>query len=91
MMFTTADFFVDFVSNRNIEAKVIRGNIPVSNGVIHVLDDVIYFDYQSVIEELDTRPELRLETLTITPKGRSINCCKYFVLNSVNNCMTGML
>lgn len=43
-----------YVSSNKVRAKIIQANIPVSNGVIHVLDDLLFFIYRNMKQKIDT-------------------------------------
>ncbi|XP_041355644.1 uncharacterized protein LOC121373221 isoform X2 [Gigantopelta aegis] len=43
-----------YISNNQVKAKVIQANIPVANGVLHVIDNLLYFKYQNIIQKVQT-------------------------------------
>ncbi|XP_046575754.1 uncharacterized protein LOC124283773 [Haliotis rubra] len=48
-----------YVVNNNMWAKVIVPDIPASNGVIHIINNLVYYPYKTVMEMLDSSDELR--------------------------------
>ncbi|WAR06644.1 BGH3-like protein [Mya arenaria] len=43
-----------YVTNNRVRARVIRANLPVSNGVIHVIDNLLFFVYRNMLQTLQT-------------------------------------
>ncbi|KAL5020344.1 hypothetical protein ScPMuIL_003236, partial [Solemya velum] len=41
-----------YVSNNHVRAKVVLPNIPVKNGVVHVIDDLLYYIYMNIIQKI---------------------------------------
>lgn len=52
-------FFLVFVQSNRIRAKITFPNIPVANGVVHVIDHILYFIYKTVFVETNTTQSLR--------------------------------
>ncbi|XP_071098582.1 fasciclin-1-like isoform X2 [Haliotis cracherodii] len=48
-----------YVVNNNMWAKVIVPDIPASNGIIHIINNLVYYPYKTVAEMLDSTDELR--------------------------------
>ncbi|XP_069103214.1 uncharacterized protein [Argopecten irradians] len=48
-----------YVMNNKVRARVVEANIPVSNGVIHVIDNLLYFVYMNVVQKLKEMPETK--------------------------------
>ena len=40
------------VSSGDVTAQIVRGNITVANGVIHVIDRLLGFVYNSALEQI---------------------------------------
>ncbi|XP_033726221.1 fasciclin-1-like isoform X2 [Pecten maximus] len=48
-----------YVMNNKVRARVVEANIPVSNGVIHVIDNLLYFVYMNIVQKLKEMSETR--------------------------------
>ncbi|OWF56282.1 fasciclin-1-like isoform X2 [Mizuhopecten yessoensis] len=48
-----------YVMNNKVRARVVDANIPVSNGVIHVIDNLLYFVYMNIVQKLQEMSETR--------------------------------
>ncbi|XP_060085424.1 fasciclin-1-like, partial [Ylistrum balloti] len=48
-----------YVMNNKVRARVVEANIPVSNGVIHVIDNLLYFVYMNIIQKLKEMAETK--------------------------------
>lgn len=46
-------------------AKVIVPDIPASNGIIHIINNLVYYPYKTVAEMLDSTDELRYVYATV--------------------------
>ncbi|XP_045209356.2 fasciclin-1-like [Mercenaria mercenaria] len=42
-----------FVSSNKVRARIIQPNIPVRNGVIHVVDDLLFYIYRNMRQKID--------------------------------------
>ena len=42
-----------YVKAGGVTAKIITGNIPVANGVIHVIDEMLGFVYKTAFEQIN--------------------------------------
>lgn len=42
-----------------VRARVVQANIPVGNGVLHVIDNLLYFVYDNVVQRLGGMQETR--------------------------------
>lgn len=49
-----------FVQSNRIRAKITFPNIPVANGVVHVIDHILYFIYKTVFVETNTTKSLSI-------------------------------
>lgn len=49
-----------FVQSNRIRAKITIPNIPVANGVVHVIDHILYFIYKTVFIETNTTQSLSI-------------------------------
>lgn len=53
-------FFVSvYIQNNRVRARVTVPNIPVANGVVHVIDNMLCFIYKTVFIETNTTKSLR--------------------------------
>ena len=53
MYFTVSVFnFTVSVSSGGVTAQIIRGNITLANGVLHVIDRMLGFVYNTAIEQI---------------------------------------
>ncbi|XP_070177843.1 uncharacterized protein [Littorina saxatilis] len=48
-----------YVSNGRVRARVVQPNIPVANGVLHVIDNLLYYVYRDVIQMVSNLPNTR--------------------------------
>lgn len=48
-----------FVANNNVMAEVVKANIPAVNGWIHIIDRVLTVPYESVVDILATKDDVR--------------------------------
>ncbi|KAL8603906.1 hypothetical protein ACOMHN_005126 [Nucella lapillus] len=48
-----------YVSNGRVRARVVQPNIPVQNGVLHVIDNLLYYVYRDVIQMVTSLPNTR--------------------------------
>ncbi|XP_061190852.1 fasciclin-1-like [Saccostrea echinata] len=49
-----------YVQNNRIRARVVMSNIPVANGVVHVIDHILYFIYKTVFIRTNTTQSLSI-------------------------------
>lgn len=47
------------VEGSHVKARVIVKDIWCSNGVLHIVDDILHVAIRSIIEEMDRRPDIR--------------------------------
>ena len=47
------------ISNNKVRARIVEPNIPVSNGVIHVIDDLLFYVYRNLKQKIEVIPNLR--------------------------------
>ena len=50
MLFNT--LFIVSVSSEGVTASIVEGDIPVANGVVHVVDQLLGFVYNNVREQI---------------------------------------
>mgnify|MGYP003691386647 CR=1 FL=1 len=50
MLFNT--LFLVSVSSEGVTASIVEGDIPVANGVVHVVDQLLGFVYNNVREQI---------------------------------------
>lgn len=48
-----------YVSNNKVRAEIILPNIPIANGVIHIIDNLLYYVYRNVMQKILAMPETR--------------------------------
>jgi hypothetical protein len=48
--------FLVYVKNNGVKAMVLQPNIPTVNGVIHVIDNLLYFVYMNIVQTLERLP-----------------------------------
>lgn len=48
-----------YVSNGRVRARVVQANIPLVNGVLHVIDNLLYYIYRDVMQMVESLPEAR--------------------------------
>uniref|UniRef100_A0A0L8G7Q6 FAS1 domain-containing protein n=1 Tax=Octopus bimaculoides TaxID=37653 RepID=A0A0L8G7Q6_OCTBM len=48
-----------YVSNNKVRAEIILANIPIANGVIHIIDNLLYYTYQNIMQKIQSMPETR--------------------------------
>ncbi|XP_076439131.1 transforming growth factor-beta-induced protein ig-h3-like [Babylonia areolata] len=48
-----------YVSNGRVRARVVQANIPVLNGVLHVIDNLLYYVYRDVVQMVTSLPNTR--------------------------------
>ena len=48
-----------YVTNGRVRARVVQANIPVLNGVLHVIDNLLYYVYRNVIQMVTSLPNAR--------------------------------
>ncbi|XP_060585787.1 uncharacterized protein LOC132741599 isoform X2 [Ruditapes philippinarum] len=42
-----------YVTSNKVRARIIQSNIPVKNGVIHVIDDLLFYVYRNMKQKMD--------------------------------------
>ncbi|XP_052254628.1 uncharacterized protein LOC127860548 isoform X2 [Dreissena polymorpha] len=47
-----------YVSNNKVRARVVQPNIPVQNGVIHVIDDLLFFVYRNLRQTIEHQQKI---------------------------------
>ena len=47
------------MTNGRVRARVVQPNIPVLNGVLHVIDNLLYYVYRDVIQMVTSLPNAR--------------------------------
>lgn len=48
-----------FITNNNVKARIIRSDIPAINGIIHVVDTIMYFPFYVAADVMYNNPKLR--------------------------------
>ncbi|KAK7475733.1 hypothetical protein BaRGS_00033005, partial [Batillaria attramentaria] len=48
-----------YVSNGRVRARVIQPNVPVLNGVLHVIDNLLYYVYRDIVQMVQSLPNTR--------------------------------
>ena len=48
-----------YISNNKVRARIVEPNIPVANGVIHVIDDLLFYIYRNLKQKIEVIPNLR--------------------------------
>lgn len=48
-----------YVASNNVKADIVTSNIRCTNGIIHIVDTLLFFPYETVAETLESRTELR--------------------------------
>ena len=51
-------FFTEYVTNNNVKASIVSRNIRCTNGIIHIIDTLLFFPYETVAETMETHSEL---------------------------------
>ncbi|XP_050398819.2 fasciclin-1 isoform X2 [Patella vulgata] len=46
-----------YVSNNRVRARIVQANIPVTNGVLHVIDDLLHYIYQNILQKMAFLPD----------------------------------
>ncbi|XP_056003314.1 fasciclin-1-like isoform X2 [Ostrea edulis] len=49
-----------FITNNNVRTRIIRPDIPAINGIIHVVDTIMYFPFYIAAEVMYNNPKLRM-------------------------------
>lgn len=52
-------FISVFITNNNVKARIIRSDIPAINGIIHVVDTIMYFPFYVAADVMYNNPKLR--------------------------------
>lgn len=52
-------FILVFITNNNVKTRIIRPDIPAINGIIHVVDTIMYFPFYVAADVMYNNPKLR--------------------------------
>lgn len=48
-----------YISNNKVRARIVEPNIPVANGVVHVIDDLLFYIYRNLKQKIEVIPNVR--------------------------------
>ncbi|KAL3854622.1 hypothetical protein ACJMK2_013883 [Sinanodonta woodiana] len=61
-----------YVYNSGVRARIVMSNIPLVNGVIHVIDNLLFYKYRSIKQMVETLPETSVSAKNLNQSNTQI-------------------